>query len=239
MEYIKQYLKNGDVLYASNVDYIENGLVIAYNVLTNHLNDFNNPHKVTLPQLGINVLAADINQLVGIKGNVQALLDSKVDKVSGKGLSTNDYTNEEKSKLAGIATGATRVLVDSSLSTSSTNPVQNKVVAAELNELNNLVGSTSVKSQIDEALATVTDLIIPITDEEIDGICGATLSFDDLLTDGITGITYKLYVDNGDLKMTETDSTTSEINNPLTDSTTGTTYTLYVSNGDLKMTEAI
>jgi hypothetical protein len=70
MEYIKQYLKNGDVLYASNVDYIENGLVIAYNALTNHLNDFNNPHKVTLPQLGINVSAADINQLVGIKDNV-------------------------------------------------------------------------------------------------------------------------------------------------------------------------
>jgi hypothetical protein len=50
-------------------------------------------------------------------------LDSKVDKVSGKGLSTNDYTNEEKTKLAGIVTGATRVLVDSSLSDSSTNPV--------------------------------------------------------------------------------------------------------------------
>ena len=172
MEYIKQYLKNGDVLYASNVDYIENGLVIAYNALTNHISDFNNPHKVTLPQLGINVSATDINQLVGIKGNVQALLDSKVDKVSGKGLSTNDYTNEEKTKLAGIAQGATNVIVDSNLSTSSTNPVQNKVVAAELNKLNNLVGSTSVKSQIDTALATVTDLIIPITVEEIDSICG-------------------------------------------------------------------
>lgn len=203
MEYIKQYLKNGDVLYASNVDYIENGLVIAYNALTNHISDFNNPHKVTLPQLGINVSATDINQLVGIKDNVQALLDTKVDKVSGKGLSTNDYTNEEKTKLAGIAAGATKVLVDNSLSTSSTNPVQNKVVAAELNRLNNLVGSTSVKSQIDTALATVTDLIIPITDEEIDSICGATLEFEDTLIDDTTEIVYKLYVSNGNLKMTE------------------------------------
>lgn len=33
-------------------------------------------------------------------------LDQKVDKVSGKGLSTNDYTTEEKEKLVGIATGA-------------------------------------------------------------------------------------------------------------------------------------
>lgn len=31
---------------------------------------------------------------------------NKVDKVSGKGLSTNDYTSTEKNKLAGIATGA-------------------------------------------------------------------------------------------------------------------------------------
>lgn len=33
-------------------------------------------------------------------------ISNKVDKVTGKGLSTNDYTNEEKNKLAGIATGA-------------------------------------------------------------------------------------------------------------------------------------
>lgn len=33
-------------------------------------------------------------------------ISGKVDKVSGKGLSTNDYTDAEKSKLAGIASGA-------------------------------------------------------------------------------------------------------------------------------------
>lgn len=37
---------------------------------------------------------------------VKAALDNKVDKVSGKGLSTNDYTTTEKSKLAGIQAGA-------------------------------------------------------------------------------------------------------------------------------------
>ena len=35
-----------------------------------------------------------------------ALREGKVDKVEGKGLSTNDYTDAEKSKLAGIAAGA-------------------------------------------------------------------------------------------------------------------------------------
>lgn len=37
---------------------------------------------------------------------IYTALDGKVDKVSGKGLSTNDYTTAEKNKLSGIATGA-------------------------------------------------------------------------------------------------------------------------------------
>lgn len=37
---------------------------------------------------------------------VRGLISGKVDKVDGKGLSTNDYTTTEKNKLAGIASGA-------------------------------------------------------------------------------------------------------------------------------------
>lgn len=37
----------------------------------------------------------------------KALDEAKVDKVTGKGLSTNDFTDTEKNKLSGIATGAT------------------------------------------------------------------------------------------------------------------------------------
>ena len=81
-------------------------------------------------------------------------ISGKVDKVSGKGLSTNDYTTTEKNKLSGIESGAevnvqsdwnvtdstsdafiknkptipSAITVDSSLSSTSTNPVQNKVV---------------------------------------------------------------------------------------------------------------
>ena len=36
--------------------------------------------------------------------NIENSIDNKVDKVSGKGLSTNDYTTEEKNKLAGAYT---------------------------------------------------------------------------------------------------------------------------------------
>ena len=58
--------------------------------------------------------------------------DDKVDKVTGKGLSTNDYTADEKNKLAGIAAGANKTVVDSALSSSSANPVQNSVINTAL-----------------------------------------------------------------------------------------------------------
>ena len=45
-------------------------------------------------------------------------LTGKVDKVTGKGLSTEDYTTAEKTKLAGIATGATATTIDSTLTQS-------------------------------------------------------------------------------------------------------------------------
>ena len=82
---------------------------------------------------------------------ITAKLNTKVDKIDGKGLSTNDYTTAEKNKLAGIATGATKVTVDSALSSSSTNPVQNKAVNAAISNLNALVGDASVATQIANA----------------------------------------------------------------------------------------
>ena len=44
--------------------------------------------------------------LDGVTENVQTQLNDKVDKVTGKGLSTNDYTSAEKTKLSGIEAGA-------------------------------------------------------------------------------------------------------------------------------------
>ena len=47
-------------------------------------------------------------------------------------------TAADKKKLDGIASGANKITVDSSMSTSSTNPVQNKVVKAELDKKMNI-----------------------------------------------------------------------------------------------------
>lgn len=73
-----------------------NGVVFggSYNDLTD---------KPTIPAVPSNVSAFqnDAGYLVASD------IANKVDKVDGKGLSTNDYTTDEKNKLAGIASGAT------------------------------------------------------------------------------------------------------------------------------------
>ena len=64
---------------------------------------------------------------------IESQIDDKVDKVSGKQLS--DYTTAEKNKLANIEAGANKTIVDTDMSSTSTNPVQNKVVSREINGL--------------------------------------------------------------------------------------------------------
>ena len=124
----------------------------------------------------LNELAAALGDDANFATTITNQIGGKVDKVNGKGLSTNDYTTAEKNKLAGIAEGANKTTVDSALSTSSTNPVQNKVVNAALagkadsghnhddryyteTEINtkfsNMVGNTSVADQINTAVSSI------------------------------------------------------------------------------------
>lgn len=109
-------------------------------------------------------------------------LNNKVDKVNGKGLSTNDYTAEEKNKLSGIETGAEKniqsdwnqtdaskddyiknkpeippaVTVDDELSDESENPVQNKVITEELNDVKADLSELSSSIAPVESSATAT-----------------------------------------------------------------------------------
>ena len=55
---------------------------------------------------GGKIYASDFNALEDQVAANETAIAGKVDSVSGKGLSTNDYTTEEKTKLAGIAAGA-------------------------------------------------------------------------------------------------------------------------------------
>lgn len=59
-------------------------------------------------------------RIITIENNVADLENNKVDKVEGKGLSTNDFTDTLLTKLNGIATGATKNTVTDSLTSTST-----------------------------------------------------------------------------------------------------------------------
>ena len=86
------------------------------------------------------VVTASINNLSIMLGDksvstqITEAMASKVDKVDGKALSTNDYTTAEKTKLSNIEAGANKTVVDSSVSTSSNNPVSSAAVATYVAE---------------------------------------------------------------------------------------------------------
>lgn len=54
------------------------------------------------------VIAAEFEK---VNENFEEVNENKVDKVTGKGLSTNDFTDEEKNKLAGIEAGANKFVL--------------------------------------------------------------------------------------------------------------------------------
>lgn len=85
----------------------------------------------------VNQIETNKNNIVNIKdgtnidsfSDVEAALSDKVDKETGKGLSTNDYTTAEKEKLAGIAEGAeVNEIQGIKVNSSTVNPDANKVV---------------------------------------------------------------------------------------------------------------
>lgn len=83
---------------------------------------------------------------------INTALSGKVDKETGKGLSTNDYTTTEKDKLAGIAEGANKTTVDTAMSDSSSNPVQNKTVKSYID--NAIGGITGIDFKVVTTLPT-------------------------------------------------------------------------------------
>lgn len=85
--------------------------------------------------IGATNLNAIQDEIIANGNAVVTLSNGKVDKVTGKGLSTNDFSDEAALKLSNIESGATHVLVDDQLSTSSTNAIQNKVVAEKIQEI--------------------------------------------------------------------------------------------------------
>ena len=102
---------NGESLEGSgNVQINYNDLGNLPTIISNHselnLDDGTNPHGTTKSDVGLSNVdnTSDIDKPISTA--TQQALDLKVDKVVGKQLSTEDYTTTEKTKLAGIQSGA-------------------------------------------------------------------------------------------------------------------------------------
>lgn len=81
------------------------------NYVDGKIADLVNSAPTTLDTLG--EIAAAIQDNEDVVGALNSAIGNKVDKVDGKGLSTNDYTTAEKNKLAGIETGANNYVLPS------------------------------------------------------------------------------------------------------------------------------
>ena len=121
---------------------------------------------------------------------LKALLGNKVDKVSGKGLSTNDYTTTEKNKLAGIADSANNyILPTASSSTKGGVKVgdglsidSEGVLSAGAYALPTASSTTKGGVKIGSGL-TMTGEVLSADVQSVDVMTGATST-----TDGVSGL---------------------------------------------------
>lgn len=67
----------------------------------------------------LNELATALGSDPNFATTIATQMGNKVDKVDGKGLSTNDYTTEDKNKLAGIEAGANKTTIANNLTTTA------------------------------------------------------------------------------------------------------------------------
>ena len=141
----------GKALNDSKVDKVSGKQLSTNDYTTEEKNKLANIATGATANVVENVLTSTstTNALSAAQGKI--LNDNKVDKVSGKGLSTNDYTTAEKNKLAGIATGATANVVENVLTSTSTT---NALSAAQGKVLNDSIGGLSKKYKVIDATAT-------------------------------------------------------------------------------------
>ncbi len=94
---------------------VYDAISVVQNDVNAHEARTDNPHAVTKAQVGLQFADNTSDANKPISTATQTALDLKVDKISGKGLSTEDYTTTEKTKLSGIASGATANSSDATL----------------------------------------------------------------------------------------------------------------------------
>ena len=101
----------------------------------------------------------DSNGVLFLLQLLKGQFDKKVDKEAGKGLSTNDYTTDEKNKQANKTTVSNTL--DSDSTTDALSAAQGKALKARIEEVNNAIGQAGggdmTKSTYDQDMDGVVD----------------------------------------------------------------------------------
>lgn len=108
-------LPTSDVLNTNIADAKKAG-TDAQTFINTHINNTDNPHNVTKAQVGLDQVNNTSDADKPVSTATQSALDSKVDKIDGKQLSTNDYTTAEKNKVAeSINESAANTLINTAI----------------------------------------------------------------------------------------------------------------------------
>ena len=136
------YIKNK----ISSVLGLTSAKVLSYD---SHLSNKDNPHSVTKSQVGLDSVVNTGDSATPVSGGTTKFttggayteLNKKVDKVDGKGLSSNDFTNTYKDKLdntdTAVTTDSSNLVTSGAVATAISTEVTNRNTAIT-NAINNL-----------------------------------------------------------------------------------------------------
>jgi len=164
------------------------------------------------------ITASLVSKLTSLPTNTELndLLSNKVDKVSGKGLSTNDYTTAEKTKLSGIETNAQVNILEGVKVNGTDLPINNKKVDITISDIATDLG-TELKENQEFVFRQTADgtLTKDYSVEYIKSIHGRTLAWNQLVNSAnilnsktIDGITI---TNNGDGSISISGEATSNV----------------------------
>lgn len=142
--------------------YSDTNLNTAKSYTDSEIADLINSAPTTLDTLGEIATAMEANE--GVVAALDAAIGSKAassDLTAHTGNGNIHVTAAEKTLWNSVEQGANKTVIDSALSASSTNPVQNKIIKGELDSINDLIEANAV---------------VPLTNTELDEICGNTIT---------------------------------------------------------------
>lgn len=132
--------------------------------------------SIELPALAVDDTLSETSTNPVQNKVITLALSEKVDKEVGKTLTSNDFTNELKDKLDNIEVGANKTIIDTELSDTSNNPVENKVISVALGDKVTIPNTNGVISVQDKQISTVEPLSVEDTKSLFGSVCDSLMS---------------------------------------------------------------